>query len=193
VPPGGYAAPPPGAYRVPPGYQPVPLSPGGQPLASFLDRLLAYLIDGAVFIAVIMVLALPAFFIVFFTLLPELETDPFVRDPDPFAFILPLLLLEAALVVVSLGLGYIYYAEMMFRSGQTLGKKVLKIKIIPIDPAATLNRPMAAKRFLAQHVAGTFIPFYPYVDGLWQLWDKPFQQCLHDKFAQTIVVKVPAQ
>jgi hypothetical protein len=28
------------------------------------------------------------------------------------------------------------------------------------------------------------------VDGLWQLWDKPFQQCLHDKAAGTVVVKL---
>jgi len=28
------------------------------------------------------------------------------------------------------------------------------------------------------------------VDGLWQLWDKPFQQCLHDKAAGTVGVKL---
>jgi hypothetical protein len=30
------------------------------------------------------------------------------------------------------------------------------------------------------------------IDGFWQLWDKPFQQTLHDKAAQTVVVKVSA-
>ena len=30
------------------------------------------------------------------------------------------------------------------------------------------------------------------VDGLWQLWDKPYLQTLHDKAAQTVVVKVSA-
>ncbi|MEU3454082.1 hypothetical protein ABZ671_10820 [Micromonospora sp. NPDC006766] len=30
----------------------------------------------------------------------------------------------------------------------------------------------------------------PPYDGFWQLWDKPWQQCLHDKFAGTVVVKV---
>ena len=39
-------------------------------------------------------------------------------------------------------------------------------------------------------VAGGLIPFFSYVDGLWQLWDKPYLQTLHDKFAQTVVVKV---
>jgi hypothetical protein len=36
------------------------------------------------------------------------------------------------------------------------------------------------------------VPFLSYLDGLWQLWDKPYLQCLHYKFAQTVVVKVPA-
>ena len=34
------------------------------------------------------------------------------------------------------------------------------------------------------------MPFFSYLDGLWQLWDKPFLQTLHDKAAQTVVVKV---
>ena len=42
---------------------------------------------------------------------------------------------------------------------------------------------MLAKRFLVQDVAGSFVPFFSWLDGLWQLWDKPYQQCLHDKFA----------
>jgi hypothetical protein len=32
------------------------------------------------------------------------------------------------------------------------------------------------------------------LDPLWCLWDKPYRQCLHDKPAKTVVVKVdPAQ
>ena len=36
------------------------------------------------------------------------------------------------------------------------------------------------------------MPFLSYVDGLWQLWDKPYQQTLHDKAAKTVVIKVPS-
>ena len=32
----------------------------------------------------------------------------------------------------------------------------------------------------------------PWLDGLWQLWDKPLRQCLHDKAADTVVVKTGA-
>ena len=33
---------------------------------------------------------------------------------------------------------------------------------------------------------------YNTIDSLWLLWDRPFQQCLYDKYAKTTVVKVPA-
>jgi hypothetical protein len=45
-------------------------------------------------------------------------------------------------------------------------------------------------RYLIEFVAATFVPFLPYLDGLWQLWDKPYQQTLHDKAAKTVVIKV---
>ncbi|HWM00630.1 MAG TPA: hypothetical protein VNP20_25030, partial [Nocardioidaceae bacterium] len=44
---------------------PPALSPTGQPLASFADRLLAYLIDIAIFVGVSLVLAVPVFAIFF--------------------------------------------------------------------------------------------------------------------------------
>ena len=81
---------------------------------------------------------------------------------------------------------------MMFRTGQTIGKKVMKIRIVPIDPTATLTRGAAAKRYLVEFVAGSLVPFLSAtLDGFWQLWDKPYQQTLHDKAAKTVVIKVP--
>jgi uncharacterized RDD family membrane protein YckC len=107
-------------------------------------------------------------------------------------FLLPLLLLEAGVFLLMLVLYYVYDVEMMFRSGQTFGKKLMKIKVVPLDPAATLTRAAAAKRYGVEFVAGMFVPFFSYVDGFWQLWDKPYQQTLHDKAAGTIVIKVPS-
>lgn len=177
------------------GYAPPPptVSPGGQPLADFGERLLAYLLDAVVFGLVMAVITLPpAIYIVFVVWAPELaemdSTDG--AQPDFATFFLPFLLLELGILVVGLLLAYVYYVEVMFRSGQTLGKRVMKLRVVPLDPAAKLSRSMAAKRYLAQHVAGIFVPFFSYLDGFWQLWDKPYRQCLHDKFADTTVVKV---
>jgi len=184
----------------PPGYPayvlaPPPVSPAGQPLASFIDRLLAYLIDGALATGVMTALMVPAFIILFMTIGPDLfqvRPDGTPVQPDFIEVFVPVLLFEASMFLVMLLLYYVYYVEVMFRSGQTVGKKVMKIKVAPVDPAATLGRGFAAKRFLVQFVGGSLVPGLGAVDGLWQLWDKPYQQCLHDKFAKTLVVKVPA-
>jgi uncharacterized RDD family membrane protein YckC len=199
VPPGGYVPPAPfGVYPYPPpGYRPPPaVSPGGQPLAEFGERLGAYLIDMLVFVVAAMAVILPAVLIFVLAWLPSIEAraaDTTVEEFEPLEALVPLLLLEVGVGVVLLSMAYVYYVELMFRTGQTLGKRVMKLRVVPMDPAARLDRKMAAKRYLAQHIGGAFIPAFSYVDGFWQLWDKPYRQCLHDKFAQTTVVKVTAQ
>ncbi|WP_091247568.1 RDD family protein [Micromonospora matsumotoense] len=205
-PPAGYPRPgayptPPGPYAGLPGYPPVPgmpppgsptLSPRGLPLAGFGDRLLALLIDGLVLGAASLVFVVPAFIVFFMLVLPDLSTGPDGQPiADPFAgFLLPLLALEAVIFLVMFVLSYLYLVEMMFKTGQTIGKRAMKLQVVPLDPAGTLTRKAAAKRWVVHQVVGTVIPGFSYLDGLWQLWDKPWQQCLHDKFAGTVVVKV---
>lgn len=207
----GYAVPPqyappghpPPGWVPPPGWAPhpapPPLGPGGQPLASFADRLLAALIDVGLSTLVAIVLFLPPFLLFFWNMMDDLtrtNPDGTLVEPDPGAFMtdffLPLLLLELGLFVLMLGFYWLYHVEYMKRTGQTFGKKVMKLRVVSLDPARTLDRRMAGKRYAVQHVAAMFLPGLSYLDGLWQLWDKPWQQCLHDKFAGTVVVKVSA-
>jgi uncharacterized RDD family membrane protein YckC len=195
-PPPGYPPPgyPPPGYR--PAWQPPPpaLSPGGAPLADFGTRLLSWLIDAVLVSVVGLGVAVPLGFWFLSTRFSRLDA----LGPTPglgqvfSAFFLPLLLVEASVIAFQLVCYYVYSVELMYRSGQTLGKRIMKIRIVPLDPAATLTRGMAAKRYLVEFVGGTLIPYFHYVDGLWQLWDKPFQQTLHDKVARTAVVKVSA-
>ncbi|MEU4779059.1 RDD family protein [Micromonospora sp. NPDC023633] len=203
LPPPGWTPPPPGWAPPPPGWAgpphpPPALAPGGQPLASFGDRLLAALIDGALSALVVMVLLLPPFVFLFWNMTTELaRTNPdgtVGPRPDVFLneFVLPLILLELGLIVVMLGIYWLYHVEYMKRTGQTFGKRVMKLRVVPLDPAATLDRRMAGRRYAVQYLAAAFLPGLSYLDGLWQLWDKPWQQCLHDKFAGTVVVKVSA-
>ncbi|MEV6693323.1 RDD family protein [Micromonospora sp. NPDC051196] len=171
------------------------LGPGGQPLASFGDRLLAYLIDTAMTTAALLLLFMPIFLILMVRILSvELETNPDGTVADPGALIteimLPMLLLQGALLVVMFGFYWLYHVEYLKRTGQTFGKRVMKLRVVPLDPTRTLDRRMAGKRYLVEFVGGSLVPFGSYLDGLWQLWDKPWQQCLHDKFAETVVVKV---
>ncbi|MFD6567305.1 RDD family protein [Micromonospora profundi] len=198
--PHGYAVPP---QYAPPGYPPQwpvappALSPAGQPLASFGDRLIAWIIDTALASVVAMVLFMPAFLALWwwmFTEMTQLDPDGTVVEPTPVTFLtgffLPVLLLQFTLVVVLLGIYWLYHVEYLKRGGQTLGKKIMKLRVVPLDPNGTLDRRMAGRRWLVQYLAATLIPGVSYADGFWQLWDKPWQQCLHDKFAGTVVVKV---
>ena len=172
---------------------PPPVAPNGQPLAGFGDRLLAYLIDTAVAMAVTLVLFVPVFFLVVFRMIDEIEqAGP--NGPDPAelwtGLLLPLFAAELGVLLLMLAFYWLYHVEYARRTGQTLGKKVMKLRIVPLQPDTTLTRGMLGKRWVVEFAGGMFVPFLSYLDGFWQLWDKPWQQCLHDKFAGTVVVKV---
>jgi uncharacterized RDD family membrane protein YckC len=195
-PPSGYRTPPPS--QVPPGYPPLPpgyryvlpaLAPDGRPLASFGDRVVARIIDGLIFGAVGIVLAIPVF-VVFIAQLPPSGSDGRAPAGNFAGFVLAILGVEAGWFVLVLALTYLYEVEMLLRSGQTIGKRIMKIKVIPLAPGVPLTRRSAAMRWLVGNVATAFVPLFNWLDGLWQLWDKPYQQCLHDKAASTVVVKL---
>ena len=175
---------------MPPMPPPAPLSPAGAPLATFADRLLAHLIDTMLVGAVGLVLATP--FLVL--LVRRLSVpDPYEQTGAGAAFAdfaLPVLLFQAGFFVAMALLYYLYLVEYMHRRGQTLGKRAMGIRIVPVDPGRALTRGMAAKRYAVTYLGGVFIPMFTVLDGLWPLWDKPYQQSLHDKTAGTVVVKV---
>ncbi|NES31413.1 RDD family protein [Micromonospora terminaliae] len=191
-----YPPPPPG-YAPHPGFVPATLAPNGQPLAGFGERLVAWLIDTAVASAVAMVLFLPVVLWLWFRMFNDMMVvapDGTVPEPDPATmltdFFLPMLLAEAGLLLLMFVFYWLYHVEYARRTGQTLGKKAMKLRIVPLDPTAPLTRGVLGRRYLVEFVAGSLVPFANYLDGFWQLWDKPWQQTLHDKFAGTVVVKV---
>jgi uncharacterized RDD family membrane protein YckC len=170
------------------------VSPAGQPLADFGSRLLAWLIDSTILSAVAAVVALPAFLALFFVVLrPDIDSSSVDNSALPGHFVVALLLFEAGFFAFALALQYVYEVEMMYRSGQTVGKRVMKLRVVPIDPTQPLTRRIAATRYLIQFVIGAIVPLFSFIDGLWQLWDsRPYRQTLHDKVAQTVVIKVSA-
>lgn len=87
-----------------------------------------------------------------------------------------------SILSVVAGLGYYVYFEGS-QSGQTVGKKVMNIRVIdylaggPIDPGRALIRYLA-------HILSTIPCGLGY---FWMLWD-PQKQTWHDKLANTVVV-----
>ena len=72
------------------------------------------------------------------------------------------------------------------RNGQSIGKKLLRIKVVRRDGApVTLNRLFWLRNFVNGMIS--FIPLYGFLDALFIFGES--RQCLHDRIADTIVVK----
>lgn len=193
--------PPPPGYPMPgypiPGYPlgrpmlPPGVAPNGQPLANFGDRFLAYLIDSAILCGVLLVVAVPTLIIVLTSSVHRLtfNADGSLNGASMLSFYVVIFAVDIALLLLGLVATYVYQVEMMYRSGQTVGKRVMKLRVVCLDPGAPMTRGVAAKRWLIGSLVGSIVGIFSLVDGLWQLWDQPFRQCLHDKVADTVVVK----
>ena len=89
-----------------------------------------------------------------------------------------------ALVVLAIDL------VLLARNGQTIGKKLLGIKVVRVDGSpVTLFRV-----FFVRYVCNTFLTLIPLFGGLYSLVDclmifSESRRTVHDRFADTIVIK----
>jgi len=159
----------------------------GAPLADFSQRLLAYLLDGLIFGLAILV----PFFIVFLAIfIPYMSSIDTSTAPDPAIIIGIELVIFAIILPLSFAASYVYYVKMFVKTGQTIGKRVMKIRVVRAVDGGPVDARTARRRWVVQHVAGAVASYFNLADGLWQLWDQPYRQCLHDKCAETVVVQV---
>ncbi|MDQ3662497.1 MAG: RDD family protein [Actinomycetota bacterium] len=89
---------------------------------------------------------------------------------------------SANLLSALAGLAYYVYLEGS-PSGQTVGKKLLNIRIVDFQTGGPLGFGKAAIRYVGRIVSG--IPCG--LGYFWMLWDKE-RQTWHDKFATSVVV-----
>lgn len=165
APPPQYGAPPPPQHDAPPpapGAGPVPGMPA---LGSWPSRIAATVMDFVLVEIVAVLLVLP------FASLTE--QDGWVG---------------------ATWLGYllflVYQGVMFSRDGQTLGKKVMKVRVAMLIDGSTPS-PSAAWTRAATFIVPALICcgglWWP-IDGLFGVFDKPYRQCIHDKAAKTVVV-----
>ncbi|MFE2429694.1 RDD family protein [Streptomyces sp. NPDC059373] len=169
------AVPGPGpAPGYPPGYAPgVP--PGMPPLATHGQRFLARLIDTVPLIVLWVIVSVVVF-------------AGNWSDAGGIGFGRQLLV-----YVIVYGVYFVYEGVMVSRTGQTLGKMALKIRVARL---ADGNAPgndgwqRAAVYVLPGILSAICIgAVFWLLNVLWCTWDKPYQQCLHDKAAKTVVVQ----
>jgi uncharacterized RDD family membrane protein YckC len=180
-PPGGYGGasggynpygPPPGTYPPPPPYYGGSVEgPVAYGLASFGQRVGAYIVDFVIIMGIVVV-----GFGVLGATIPESTFDN--PDPNPTGLgVLVLLFTWAA------ALAYPVLLEGR-PEGQTLGKKLAGIRVVRRANGAPLGYGLAFGRTLARFLEG----FAFGLGLLWAAWD-PLHQTFHDKMAGTLVVR----
>ncbi|GAA2338086.1 RDD family protein [Streptomyces kunmingensis] len=184
APPPGGGTPPPYGGGTPPPYGGDPYGPGGgyggqdplagmPPLADSGKRVLARIID-LVLVGIVVGLLSWAFGT------SEYETDP---DKIQYGRQFGQSLLAAVLYVG-------YDTIMMAKTGQTLGKKLLKLRVANLDNGATPSVQANLMRALVLWIPAVFCCacIWTAICGGWSFFDKPYKQGLHDKAAKTVVV-----
>ena len=147
--------------------------------AERLTRLLAVIIDGMI-VGIPMLglaIAVPVFFA------PAPGATSFEGIDTTL-----LVVLGAAFLLYVLGFSA-YQIYWLWKNGQTLGKKLMKIRIVRNDGAPAELWRLLLLRFLVPGLIGAV----PFVGGLFSLADPVFifgeqKRCLHDLIADTIVV-----
>jgi uncharacterized RDD family membrane protein YckC len=187
--PGGYAGPPaaPGGYAGPPPF--VPTQPWG-PLAGWGTRVAASLVDTAVQL----IAAIPYVVgIVLFVI--GAPRSGYESTTNEFEYARPdtgntgLMVLGGALVVLGLllaiGIAIWNRCFKQGRTGQSIGKKVMGIRLVDEHSGRPIGPGMAFVRELAHYLDGAV-----YIGYLWPLWDDK-RQTFADKILSTLVVEVP--
>ncbi|MET9498207.1 RDD family protein [Streptomyces sp. NPDC006552] len=175
-PPGGGAPPPYGGgdpYGAGGGYGAQDPTAGMPPLADSGKRVLARIID-LVLVGIVVGLLSWAF-----------GTSEYETDPDKIQYGRQF---GQSLLAAVLYIGY--DTVMMARTGQTLGKKLLKLRVANLDNGATPSVQSNLLRAVVLWLPAVFCCacIWTAICGGWSFFDKPYRQGLHDKAAKTVVV-----
>jgi uncharacterized RDD family membrane protein YckC len=172
-------------------------TPGGRRLAEATDRLLARLIDGLILSIPALLIDIPIMVGLYF-LAADLTRD--VKDGGDVLLLLGVFFGAVAVMLIVNGVvSYLYEVIYMRRTGQTIGKRVMKIRVVRVEDGGPIAASHARRRWLANEgvallgvipLVGSIVSVYGWMNPLWLIWDKPNRQCLHDKYAKTTVVKL---
>lgn len=173
------------------------LAHDGDVLAEWWQRLVGRLVDAVLTGIVGGLLSLP-----FLGPVVEAFETVFARaltDPTPDAGVITTALLEAAVPVtlVGVGVGLVYETLFLVWKAATPGKMLVGTRVRPVAAAGpvgvgvALRRqglPVASDLMGLVPVLGVLGTVLSVLDPAWLLWD-PRRQALHDKVADTVVVK----
>lgn len=142
--------------------------------ASFGKRLVAYVIDSFI---VGLIGGVPVACLVG-------GASALITSMDEEAAVLVMVLISFVAVIWAVVASALYFAWMWSRTGQTLGKKWLGIKIVTAE-----RTPPSFWRAMGRAIIGYWLSDLIFGLGfLWMLWDD-YRQCWHDKLFSTYVIE----
>lgn len=163
-----------------------PTDSQGRPLAEWWKRVVASILDG-------IIVGIPANIVggIIFGSLFAARTptyNPVTGQIEGAGFIAGILAAQGAFFIAYLILTAGYYIYFHGKTGQTLGKKVMKIQVVSQTTGDVIGNAAAFKRWLLPGPLSIITcGIGGLLDGLWPLWD-PNRQALHDKFVGSVVI-----
>jgi uncharacterized RDD family membrane protein YckC len=175
--------------------------PHGWPLAASGARLLARLID--IFVVLVLNLVVNGWFVYEYVK----EVSPVVRElwnrslegdrsTAGLAVTERAANLQIVIVLLAAALWFAYEVPAVANTGQTIGKRLLGIRVIRLDNQRRLGFGRSFRRWNTMGLPTLLwsccgIGFVlQFVDALFVAFDRPLHQALHDKSALTVVVHV---
>lgn len=190
-PPAGYQPPPPGYQPPPPGYGQAPPAYGQAPqgygppvpnYASWGSRVGAYLLDGLITLGIVLIPLVVGIIIAF----KDATYDDVTETTSGVSGLGVLIMVLSGLLGVVFDLWN--RGIRVGTTGQSLGKKIVGIKVIKADTGALLGGGGGFLRWLVETVFSG-ISCLGLIDLLWPLWDDR-KQTLHDKVITSVAIRV---
>lgn len=171
--------------------------PDGVELASWGRRLGAYALDLIPFIVLSLVIVGASGY---FDAVSRAVASGDEQLTEAMEILAPGSQTAVTLTVVTLFAQLLYNVGLHATTGQTIGKRLVGIRLVRADePTRSPGLPAASLRWLIQlgapqalqgvPVVGFLVGLFGLADHLWPLWDQR-NQALHDKAARTLVVRV---
>ena len=159
-------------------------------LATFLQRLLASILDHLLFGLPLLVFGIALFWALFISVnYMSSDSVPLENGNETLRNVLIGVLLATVLIMA----GYVIWWLFALRGGQTPGKQLAGIRVIKSDGSPSGWGFTFLREFIIKGMLGGFLSsitggIYWVVDHLWTLFDGN-SQALHDKMMNTLVVQ----
>jgi uncharacterized RDD family membrane protein YckC len=152
--------------------------------ADFGIRFGAYLLDSFILsfgIVVLMLVLVAIFWIPISGFMDRMVAETVTEDE----IVMMMLPIQCGAYILAFLIQFLYYCLLPARwNGQTIGKRLLNIRIVPTDGGENTLGRMLLRNVLGYYISGYVL----YLGFLWMIWDED-KQGWHDKIANTAVIR----